>query len=133
MYDPTFEVDRAEDNAIQEENAREFLALQERTDKFWRWHQRQYQETVKQGHDHAVAREVMDDWCQAHNIPFRCRTRIGKPCAYLMELQRIRPARSIADFKAYVQAVGVENLDRDEYNRWMRLTTGDPNFGRRGY
>jgi len=107
--------------------------LQERTNKFWQWHQRQYWETVSQGYDHAVAREEVDAWCQAHNIPFRKRAHIGKSCAYLMELQRLRPARSIDDFKAYVQAVGVENLDRAEYVRYARLQTGDVNYGRRGY
>ena len=45
--------------------------------------------------------------------------------------QKLKALR--AAFKAHVAAVGVQNLDRDEYNRWMRLTTGDPNFGRRGY
>jgi hypothetical protein len=133
MCDPTWEYDKHEDSAIQEEKARDILALQERTNKFWQWHQRQYVETIAQGYDHAVAREELDDWCQAHNIPFRVRTRIGQPCAYLMELQRLRPARSIDDFKAYVAAVGVENLDRAEFIRYRRLQTGDSNYGRRGY
>ena len=41
--------------------------------------------------------------------------------------------KETAAFKKHVAAVGVENLDRADYIRWMRLTTGDPNFGRRGY
>jgi len=41
--------------------------------------------------------------------------------------------KETAAFKAHVAAVGVKNLTRDEYIRYMRLVTGDPNYGRRGY
>jgi hypothetical protein len=44
-----------------------------------------------------------------------------------------KQAADTAAFKKHVAEVGVENLDRADYIRWMRLTTGDPNYGRRGY
>jgi hypothetical protein len=46
---------------------------------------------------------------------------------------KAKQAADTAAFKAHVAEVGVENLNRAEYIRWMRLTTGDRNYGRRGY
>lgn len=50
------------------------------------------------------------------------------------EARRAQPGLSAAEFMATIQYTGdVDRLTPDQRVRYMRLMTGDPNWGRRGY
>lgn len=47
---------------------------------------------------------------------------------------RNQPGISAAEFMATIKYTGdVDRMTPAEYTRYMRIKTGDPNYGRRGY